>query len=48
MRGLWDLRCFFYHLKEDNQANDERVLRVKRAFQRLDVVSLQLMNLVSW
>jgi hypothetical protein len=48
MRGLWDLRCFFYHLKEDNQANDERVLRVKRAFQRLNVVSLQLMNLVSW
>jgi superfamily II DNA/RNA helicase len=48
MRGLWDLRCFFYHLKEDNQANDERVLRVKRAFQRLNVLSLQLMNLVSW
>jgi hypothetical protein len=48
MRGIWDIRCFFYHLKEDCQSNDERILRVKRAFQRLGVMSLQLMNLVSW
>ncbi len=48
MRGIWDIRCFFYHLKEDCQASDERLLRVKRAFQRMGVMSLQLMNLVSW
>ncbi|MEQ1936032.1 MAG: hypothetical protein ABL962_19430, partial [Fimbriimonadaceae bacterium] len=48
MRGMWDIRCFFYHLKEGCQANNERLLRIKRAFQRMGVMSLQLMNLVSW
>jgi helicase len=48
MRGLWDIRCFFYHLKEECEASDDRILRVKRAFQRLNVISLQLMNQVSW
>lgn len=48
MRGLWDIRCFFYHLKKECEASDDRILRVKRAFQRLNVISLQLMNQVSW
>ncbi len=48
IRGIWDVRCFFYHLKEDCQAGDERILRVKRVFQRLGVMSFQLINLISW
>jgi helicase len=48
MRNLWDIRCFFFHLKEECSASDERILRVKRAFQRIQGMSLRLMNLVSW
>ena len=48
MRNLWDIRCFFYHLKEDCMAGDERILRVKRAFQRMQGMSLRLMNLIVW
>ncbi|MGZ0710092.1 DEAD/DEAH box helicase [Coraliomargarita sp. W4R53] len=46
--GIWDVRCFFYHLREDCDANDERVLRVKRVFQRLRVHTYQLLDLISW
>jgi helicase len=48
MRNLWEIRCFFYHLKEDCLAGDERILRVKRALQRMHAMSLRLMNLISW
>jgi hypothetical protein len=46
--NLWDLRCFFFHLKEECQASDQRIQRVKRALQRVRGISLRLMNLVSW
>ena len=48
MRNLWDIRCFFYHLKEDCLAGDERILRVKRVLQRMQGMSLRLMNLIAW
>ena len=48
MRNLWEIRCFFYHLKEDCLAGDGRILRVKRALQRMQAMSLRLMNLISW
>lgn len=48
MRNLWDIRCFFFHLKEECAASDERILRVKRALQRMQGMSFQLMNLISW
>jgi hypothetical protein len=48
MRNLWEIRCFFYHLKEDCLADDERILRVKRSLQRMQAMSLRLMNLISW
>jgi superfamily II DNA/RNA helicase len=46
--NIWDVRCFFYHLKEECQAGDERTLRVKRALQRMKGMSLRMMNLVAW
>ncbi|MDB6175499.1 MAG: hypothetical protein JWL59_4810 [Chthoniobacteraceae bacterium] len=48
MVGLWDLRCFFFHLKEECCADSQRIQRVKRIFQRLRLVNLQVMDLVSW
>lgn len=48
LRGIWDVRCFFFHLKEECEASDERILRVKRAFQRLNIISLQLLNMLTW
>lgn len=48
MRNLWDIRCFFFHLKEDCLAGDERIFRVKRALQRMQGMSLRLMNLIAW
>ena len=48
LRGIWDIRCYFFHLKEDCAANDERILRVKRAFQRVNILSLQLLNMLKW
>jgi helicase len=48
MRNLWEIRCFFFHLKEECLAGDERILRVKRGLQRMQAMSLRLMNLISW
>jgi hypothetical protein len=48
MRNLWEIRCYFFHLKEECLAGDERILRVKRALQRMQGMSLRLMNLISW
>jgi len=48
MKNLWEIRCFFYHLKEDCGAGDERILRVKRIFQRIQVLTNRLMNLIAW
>jgi helicase len=48
MRNLWEIRCFFFHLKEDCLAGDDRILRVKRVFQRMQGISLRLMNLIAW
>lgn len=48
IRNLWEIRCFYFHLKEDCMAGDERILRVKRALQRMQGMSLRLMNLISW
>ena len=48
MRNLWDIRCFFFHLKQECDASDERIFRVKRALQRLQAMSLRLMSLVAW
>jgi len=48
LSSVWDIRCFFYHLKEDCAAEPPRLQRVKRAMQRLRILHLQVMNLVSW
>ena len=48
MKNLWEIRCFFFHLKEECLAGDERILRVKRALQRMQGMSLRLMNLIAW
>lgn len=46
--SLWEVKCFYYHLKEECQADQERVWRVKRAFQRLAAQTYQLLDLVAW
>lgn len=46
--SLWEVRCFYYHLKEECQADQERVWRVKRAFQRMAAQTYQLLDLVAW
>lgn len=46
--SLYDVRCFYYHLKEDCGASKERVIRVKRALQRASIQTYQLLDLLSW
>lgn len=48
LASLWDLRCFYYHLKEECEAGDERVRRVKRVFQRMGAQTYQLLDLIAW
>ena len=48
MISIWEIRCFFYHLKEECSAGDERVLRVKRGFQRIRGFNARLLSLLSW
>jgi hypothetical protein len=48
LQRLWEIRCFYYHLKEECEASSERVQIVKRQLQRLAAMSFQLINLVSW
>lgn len=48
MASLWEVRCFYYHLKEECGAGDERVLRVKRALQRIAAHTYQLLDLLAW
>ena len=46
--SLWEVRCFYYHLREVCDATDERVHRVKRALQRISTHTYQLLDLLSW
>jgi helicase len=46
--ALYDVRCFYYHLKEDCSASRDRVIRVKRALQQASVQTYQLLDLISW
>lgn len=48
LASIWELRCFYYHLREECEAGDERVRRVKRVFQRLGAHTYQLLDLVAW
>lgn len=48
LASLWEVRCFYYHLKEECEADQERVWRVKRALQRLAAQSYQLLDLIAW
>jgi len=48
MTSAWELRCFYYHLKEECSADAERIQRVKRSLQRLNAQTYQLLDLLSW
>jgi helicase len=48
IRGVFDLKCIFFHLKEECQADTDRILRVKRSLQRIRLINLQTLNLLSW
>jgi len=48
MASLWEVRCFYYHLREECEAGDERVWRVKRVFQRMGAQTYQLLDLIAW
>ena len=41
MAQIFDIKCFYYHLRADCAADDERIKRVKRHLQRLRVLALQ-------
>lgn len=38
---IFEIKCFYYHLRSECSADDERVKRVKRYFQRLRVLAFQ-------
>ena len=48
MLHLWDVKVFYYHLKNDCEANEERIRRVKRGLQKLRAHSYQMLDLVGW
>ena len=48
MASLWEVRCFYFHLKEECGADDERIHRVKRALQRISTHTYQLLDLLAW
>ncbi|MEZ5325773.1 MAG: hypothetical protein R3F19_12015 [Verrucomicrobiales bacterium] len=48
MSRIFELRCFYYHLKEECGADDERIHRVKRQLQRMASMARQLMALIGW
>jgi helicase len=39
--GIWDLRCFYHHLRSECCAAENCVVRVKRLLQRLRILSYQ-------
>ena len=48
MLNMWDLRVFYFHLKNDCDAKDTRILRIKKGFKRLNTNSFQILDLVGW
>ena len=46
--NILDIRCFYYHLRQECGADDERIHRVKRRSQMLQAHCRQLLNLLSW
>jgi len=48
LASLWEVRCFYYHLREECGADDERVHRVKRSLQRISAHNYQLLDLLAW
>ena len=48
MSKLFEIRCIFYHLKEECGASDERIQRVKRILADLATSCHQLMNMLGW
>ena len=48
MASLWEIRGFYYHLREECGADDDRVHRVKRALQRISAHTYQLLDLLAW
>jgi len=48
MLNLWDLRAFYFHLKNDCKANDTRISRIKKGFKRMEKNSFQMLDLVGW
>jgi helicase len=39
--GVCELRCFYYHLREECCASENRLLRAKRLLQRLRLIAYQ-------
>jgi helicase len=41
LAGICDLRCFYYHLREECRASENRLIRAKRLTQRLRLLAYQ-------
>jgi len=48
MLNLWDVKVFYFHLKNDCDANEERIKCIKRRLQKLRAYAYQTMDLVGW
>jgi len=48
LRNVFEIRCIFFHLKEECEADAQRIQRVKRALQRIRLLSFQILDLLSW
>ena len=44
MAEIFDVRCFYFHLREDCQASDEQIKDAKRALQRARACCFQLLG----
>lgn len=41
LAGICDLRCFYYHLREECRASENRLMRAKRLMQRIRLLAYQ-------
>ena len=48
MLNLWDVKVFYFHLKNECDANEERIKCIKRRLQKLRAYAYQTMDLVGW
>merc|ERR1711991_643886 len=46
MLNLWDVKVFYFHLKNECDANEERIKCIKRRLQKLRAYAYQTMDLV--